>query len=155
MTNGNNETVILVRGNTMKKGLVTIDREKILLSRNKAGEIVFTPEAEEELKKVIEFKKLAEDILDYVQDKLMQAMEAEKLQKIVSGDLSVSRRFYGGKFEVSDAEEAKEILNKIVSYKLDTEKVEGHWEKTGEMPKGISLKKRTQSVSITKRGDSE
>jgi hypothetical protein len=131
--------------------LITINiPEVILLQEGK--DITLTVQAKEELEKILYFKKLIEDIYEHVQDKLSLEFEKSGLKKVVAGNIVISKRFYGERYAILNKDEVDPEYTKVVEWvKPDGEKIDALIEKTGEMPKGISLKERTKKVSIIRR----
>lgn len=129
---------------------ITINPQAIILARDKAGDLTLTQEAEVELRKVLEFKKLAEEIYDHVQAKLGQAMDEQKLKKIVSGNIVVRYSTFGERYSVDESTDEK--YTKPVSYiKADSAAIDKAIEETGELPTGVRLKERSSKATISYR----
>ena len=134
----------------MADSIITINKEAIILSRDQAGDIILTQEAEGELRKVLEFKKLAEEVYEWVQDKLSEAMSQQKIKKIVSGNLVVSQRLFGERYAIQESTE--ETYTKEVAYKkANAEEIDKYVENHGDLPEGVTLKERSLKATISTR----
>lgn len=129
---------------------ITINPQAIILARDKAGNLALTQEAEVELRKVLEFKKLAEDVYDFVQAKLGDAMNEQKLKKIVSGNIVVRYSTFGERYIVSEGTDEK--YTKEVTYrKANADEIDKAIQETGELPEGVKLKDRSSKATISYR----
>lgn len=133
--------------------IITIDKKSIVLAKDEGGNLTFTPQAKVEIEKILYVKKLIEEIYSQVQDKLTEEMNKQKIKKIVAGNIIVSKRFYGERYQIDDKESVDEKFTKVVEWvKPDAEAIEKYVEEnTGELPEGISLKARSEKASISER----
>ena len=129
---------------------ITINPQAIILARDKAGDLTLTQEAEVELRKVLEFKKLAEDVYDFVQAKLGQAMDEQKLKKIVSGNIVVRYSTFGERYQVDESTNEK-YTKEVVYRKANSAEIDKVIEETGELPEGVKLKERSSKATISYR----
>ena len=136
----------------MDNNIITIDKSKIELIKEKAGEITLTADAETELRKVLEFKKLAEDLYDFVQAKLGILMDEQKLKKIVAGDVVIRYSFHGERFSVGEAT-PEQFTKKVEYLKANTEEIDKYVDEKGELPSGVILKDRAAKASISWRNE--
>jgi len=135
----------------MNNDIITINIPEVILLK-KGKDITLTVQAKEELEKILYFKKLIEDIYEHVQDKLSIEFEKSKLKKVVAGNIVISKRFYGERYAILDKENVDKDYTKVVEWvKPDSEKIEKYLTEKNELPKGISLKERSEKVSIIKR----
>ena len=135
----------------MNTDIITINVPEVILLKT-GKDITLTVEAKAELEKILYFKKLIEDIYESVQEKLSQEFEKSKLKKVVAGNIVISKRFYGERYAILDKENVDKDYTKVVEWvKPDSEKIEAYLAEKNELPKGISLKDRSEKVSILKR----
>lgn len=134
--------------------LITINPQELILAKDEAGNILLTPEAKNELEKILYMKKLIEDVYEYAQTRLTEEMQKQNIQKVVAGNVTVLKRFFGERYVV--AEDAPDEFKKEVKWiKANAESIDEYVEKNGELPSGVSLKDRVEKVSITQRGGEE
>ena len=137
----------------LNKDLVTIDPKAIVISTDKAGNFALTIEAETELKKILDFKKLIDDLYAHVEATLTAEMSKRKLQKIVGADVIVSTNLAGPRFDVFDKETAKDFLKEVKYFIPDPDKIDEFTSTNGELPKGVSFKTRSSTTRIVERGN--
>lgn len=132
---------------------VTINPRAIIDIAKKAGDFVFTPEAEVELVKLLKMQKLIEDMLEQVKNQIAKAgISIDKDFKGVIGEkVRTVYRKYGSKYGYRRDQEKKltEFLKEVSYNKVDSEKVEKYIEEVGELPDGIFTKDRKKQLSIT------
>lgn len=136
--------------------IVTIDKKVIVLAKDNAGNLTLTLEAKTEIEKILTVKKLIEEIYDSVQEKLTEEMNKANLKKIVAGNIIVSKRLYGERYQIDDKKTVDEKFTKIVEWvKPDADAIEKWVEQNGELPTGVSLKPRSEKASIAERNNDE
>lgn len=129
---------------------IVIDTKILEVAKNKAGELVLTKDAEAELNKILEAKDLIDNILEYVKEKLGEEMEKRSLVKIKTGSLTVSKRFFGTRYQLGmDAPE--EFKYSVVYDKPNIEAIDKYIEVKKELPKGVNLRTREEKVSIVRK----
>ena len=132
---------------------IVINPQAIILLE-KGSEITLSVDAKKELEKILYIRKLIEDVYTKVQDKLTDEMNDRKLKKIVAGNIVISKRFFGERWEISDKDNVEEKFTKLITYeKPNADEIQKYIEVKGELPKGISLKERSEKVSILQRED--
>ena len=134
----------------MTDDIITIDKSKIELIKVKAGELALTKGAEAELRKVLEFRKLAEEIYDYVQDKLGQVMNERKIKKVIAGNIVVRYGYHGERYQIREGTDEK-YTKEVVYTKPNAETIDEFVESNGELPEGVVLKERNAKASISFR----
>ena len=134
----------------MTDDIITIDKSKLLLSRDKAGELVLKKDAEAELRKVLELKKFAESLYDWVQDKLGQAMNERKIKKVIAGNIVVRYGYHGERYQIREGTDEK-YTKEVVYTKPNAETIDEFVESNGELPEGVVLKERNAKASISFR----
>ena len=133
--------------------IITISIPEVILLKT-GKDITLTVQAKEELEKILYFRKLIEDIYSSVQDKLSLEFEKSKLKKVVAGNIVISKRFYGERYAILDKDNVDPECTKVVEWvKPDGEKIGKFLQEKNELPKGISLKERSEKVSIIRRED--
>jgi predicted transcriptional regulator len=137
----------------MNNSIITIDTKALVLAKDKAGEIILTQNAEVELVKILEAKKLIDEIISYVEDKLNTEMGKISLKKIVGHNIIVTKRLTGQIYGIEDKTKAKNYLKEVKYDMADSEKIKAQYNKTGKLPTGVFFKDRTESVSIEERGE--
>ena len=134
--------------------IIQINTNEIILAQDGAGNLTLTPQAKNEIEKILTVKKLIEDIYDSVQEKLMEEMNKANLKKIVAGNIVVSKRFYGERYQIDNKYNVDEKFTKVVEWvKPDAEAIEKYVEENGELPSSISLKERSEKATITERNN--
>ena len=107
-----------------------------------------------ELEKILYVKKLIEDVYEQVQEKLTEEMNKANIKKIVAGNIVVSKRFFGERWEITDKDNIEEKFTKIVTYvKPNADEITRYIEENNDLPKGISLKARSEKATITERNN--
>lgn len=139
------------------KDLITIDTSAIALVEQDGDKFLLTSKAEEGLQKFLDLKKQVEEVDKLIKEKLGNQMKALNCTKIEGEGITVIRRYYGERFEVYDPEMVKQtgFAKEIVVTKPDTKMIEEFTETTGELPEGIKLRERNESVSISEIKEKE
>lgn len=133
---------------------IVIETNKIILAKDSAGNIILTSTAKEQLEKVLNLKKLADDLLSFVENKLSIEMNKTNMKKIIAGDLVIVKTATGSKFGVKDINKLNPKFKKSVNYEIvDIEAITNYIEENGELPEGIVTKERGESIRITKRNE--
>lgn len=133
---------------------ITINPKAIVLMKDQAGELTLTVEAKTELEKILYVKKLIEDVYESVREKLTEEMNKVNIKKIVAGNIVVSKRFYGERYQIDDKDSVDEKFTKVVEWvKPNADEIEKYVEEKGELPANVSLKPRSEKASITERNN--
>lgn len=136
---------------------VTINPRAIIDIAEKAGDFVFTPEAEMELVKLLKMQKLIEGLVEQVKDQIAEAGLSidEDFKGVIGEKVRTVYRKYGSKYgyERGKEEELGEFLKEVSYNKIDSGKIEKYLEATGELPEGVFTKDRTKQLSITVTDD--
>lgn len=131
----------------MDKNIVKIDLSKVILAKDKAGQIVFTKDAEEELQNLMYAKRTVDAIYDFVQDKISDEMEKQNILKIVTSHFSIVRRVFGKKYAL-DGEANDEFKKEISYFTVNSDTVNQYFAEHGELPQGIIMKGREEKIVI-------
>lgn len=124
----------------------------IELLGKEAGDVVFNPEAEEYLGKLLEIQEVVEEALDYVKGEIGEA--GTKLGPNFKGFkgeyIDGIYRKYGAKYKYdkSERETARPYLKEVNYFKVDSSKVDMYLEEVGELPPAISEKDRKPQLTI-------
>lgn len=132
--------------------VITIDPNALVLARDNSGDLTLTAEARHELQKVLDFKKLADEVYAYVEQKLGDAMDEAGLKKLVAGNVTVSRRLTGERFEIVNKNQVGEsFIKKVVYVRPDADAIEKFVEETGQVPAGVAVKERNKKTTLAER----
>lgn len=131
--------------------LVTIDLKEFGIIKQKAGEPMLTANAEVELKKVLDLRKFAEELYDFVQNKLGEAMDAHKVKKIIAGEIVVHYGYHGERYEVNKERVDSRFTKEVIWVKPNATEIDKYVEEKGELPEGVNLKERNAKASISER----
>lgn len=128
---------------------LTINPDAIIVLKDKAGNFVFSKEAEIELQKLVDLQNLLEEYMQYVKDTIGNEMDKQHIKKIVGEKLTARKGLYGERYQI-DKDITEDKFTKEVTYiKANSDEITKFYEEKGELPKGVSLKARSEKVSIT------
>jgi len=133
------------------KNLVTIDLSTLALIEQDGDKFLIDPKAEDALLALLDLEQKVETVKDLIKTKLGEAMKALNCQKIEGENVKVSRRFYGERYEIDNRDIAMELglAKKVETVKPDSKAINEYVKDTGELPEGIKLRERNESVSIS------
>ena len=133
------------------KDLVTIDLSALALIEQDGDKFLIDPRAEDALLALLDLEQKVETVKELIKTKLGDAMRAINCQKIEGENVKVSRRFYGERYEIDNRDISLELgmAKKTESVKPDGKAIDEYVKDTGELPEGIKLKERNESVSIS------
>ena len=139
------------------KDLITIDLSALKVIEQDGDKFLMTANAEDALEALIELKKEVAFVEDKIKESLGKAMQAINCVKIEGETIKVTRRFYGDRFEIYDRDLAlaSGFAVEEVKVKADTKQIDMYQKDTGELPEGIKLRERTESISIATVKDKE
>lgn len=129
------------------KEIITIDLNALILTKDKAGSLTLTPDATQELVKILTVKKKIEELYEYVQWILSQNMAANKLKKIVSDNIVVRNSMYGEKYIITEETEPQ-FTKKVEHIKPNSETIDKYVDEKAELPPGVTLKERLPKATI-------
>ena len=123
----------------------------IELIKQKGGTLAINPKGEEVIKTYLDLKMRFEEAERALKDKLKEAMIASNCIKIEGDEVKVSKRFFGERFALTDPQlaEAKGFATTELKYKVLPDAVDKAIKMSGDVPEGVVLKDRTESVVIT------
>jgi len=133
------------------KNLVTIDLSTLALIEQDGDKFLIDPRAEDALLALLDLEQKVETVKELIKTKLGEAMKALNCQKIEGENVKVSRRFYGERYEIDNKNIAMELgmAKKVETVKPDGKAIDEYVKDTGELPEGIKLRDRNESVSIS------
>lgn len=119
--------------------------------REESGAFVMQPTAESFLRRWLEFKKVVEETDEQIKKRFIALMTPQNVKKIEGEEVSVSRRYYGSRYELTDPQLARDLGFGIeeVRVKPDSKAIDAYVKDTGDLPDGVSLRERTESVTIS------
>lgn len=131
--------------------IVKIDTSAIALIEKDGDQFLLDPRAEDGILAFIELKKRVEEVEKLIKDKLAEQMAAMNCIKIEGDAVKVTRRYYGERYEITDPviAEGMGFAKKIVMTKPDAKAIDEYVKDTQELPEGVKLRERTESVSFT------
>lgn len=123
----------------------------IELVKQKGGSLAINPKGEEVIKTYLDLKKRFEEAERALKDSLKEAMVASNCIKIEGDEVKISKRFFGERFSLTDPQlaEAKGFAITELKYKVLPDAIEKAIKMSGDVPEGVVLKERTESVVIT------
>ena len=127
---------------------VTFNLNMINLIEKDGEDFLINPKAEEGIIKWLEFKRQIDEVDKIVREKVGENMRKMKCLKVEGDQIVVSRRYFGNKYEIVDRKIADELgFTKVTeTVRPDSEEIERYVKDTGELPEGVKLKERTESV---------
>ena len=132
--------------------IITIDPAQLIVAQDSAGEITLTPEARHEIQKIITAKKMIDEVYARVEEVLGSAMEGMGLKKIVAGNIVVSRRLTGDRFEITNPNlVAENYTRKVIYVKPNADNIEAYVAEHGSVPPGIANKIRNSKTTFAER----
>lgn len=133
------------------KDLVTIDLSTLALIEQDGDKFLIDPKAEDALLALLDLEQKVENVKDLIKTKLGEAMRALNCQKIEGENVKVSRRFYGERYEIDNRDISLELgmAKKVETVKPDSKAIDEYVKDTGDLPEGIKLKERNESVTIS------
>lgn len=131
--------------------IICIDPNTILEMADTAGKLMFTPEAEKELVRLLELKKWVDATVDKVKENIAQAGESimPNFTGVAGATVRCSYRVYGGKYVLTDQQLAQEFITKKEKAELDSKKVDKYVSEHGVLPDGINERERSKILSVT------
>lgn len=133
---------------------ITIDTKPMSLIIEEGDKFIFDPRAENAIKNWVEFLAKVEEAKERVKEVIGNAMRERNILKIEGNDIKVSRRYFGERFELFDVELAKKqgFAKEVVKVSADSKAIEEYAKTTGELPEGVKLRDRNESVVIQEIG---
>lgn len=134
--------------------LIQINKDEIYDLQIAGSKIIMTPEAEEQLMRLLALQQLVNDAVEEVKENIQA--EANKIMPnfkgIVGEDVKIMHRAYGGKY--SFKKENLEVIDKSfvkqqVRYTVDSKEVDKFVKDNNDLPAGINEAFRSPKLSIT------
>lgn len=131
---------------------ITFDENLLSLIEHDGEKFIVTPDVEDKLLLLIEYKERIAEIEDIVKDKLAKVMRQENITKVEGESVKVNRRYYGARYEVSDPQLALQtgVATEEKKTKVDTKAIDQFIEENDTLPEGIKLRDRTERATISK-----
>ena len=137
--------------------IVKFDMNVLDLIEKDGDTFLVDPRAEDVLKQWKEFKEAVEATDKIVKEKIIEKMKQLNTVRVEGEGIKISRRYFGDRYELSDKEVAKNLglAKEVVWIKPDAPKIDEYVEEVGELPEGVALKERTESIVISETKDNE
>lgn len=135
----------------INKDLITIDLSTLDLIEKDGDKFLIDARAEDALLALLELEQKVEDVKDLIKIRLGNEMRKLNCQKIEGENVKVFLRFYGERYEVYNRDIALELgmAKKVELIKPDTKTIDEYVKDTGDLPEGIKLRERKESVTIS------
>lgn len=134
----------------MNDTAITIDLKPMSMIVEEGGRFLFDPRAEDALQKWLDFLQRVEETKERVKEHLGEEMRKKKIIKIEGQNVKVSRRYFGERYEITDRNLAlaQGFAKEVTKTNADGKAIEEYAKTTGELPEGVKLRERTESVVI-------
>ena len=131
--------------------------DDIKLLKAEGGDVVFNPDAEKYLVKLLQVEEVVNEALDYVKNQIGESGKRVHpgFKGFKGGVVDGVYRKYGEKYwyDKSRLDEAMPYLKEITYFKVDSSKVDEYLETVGEMPEGVNEKDRRPQLSLKFKDD--
>ena len=133
---------------------ITIDTKPMSMIMEDGDKFIFDPKAEDAIQKYLDFLARVEAVKEMVKEHLAKEMAKHNILKIEGENVRVSRRYYGERYELTDPRLAMDqgMAKEVTTTKPDAEAITEYVKTTGELPEGVKLRERAESVVIQERG---
>jgi len=135
----------------MKEITIKVDELNQLVQEG--GKFLFRKEAEDSLIKLLEWQERIESMIKEVKLAIEKAglSISKDFKGVIGSKVKAIYRAYGERYEYdkSKTSELGEFLKTITFHKVDSDRVDLHFEKTGKIPDGIRLKDRQPVISLS------
>jgi len=118
-----------------------------------AKKLVFKPEFEDQLAKLLKYQKMVNDTVDMVRHEIQKSgdMLMPNFTGITGTVIKCKNQAYGAIYKITDKNKVdpafiKEIVSKRIN--PDTKAIEDYLAGMGELPEGIEENARTKSLSV-------
>lgn len=136
----------------LRKGVnaIVIDPDEIQVLADKSGKLVFKPNAEEALEKLIKIQESINQAVENVKQQILESGDSvlPGFKGIVGKKLKIVCVPRGAKYTITSAPVANEYLVEHKRYYPDSRKIEQYMQEFGNPPPGIALQSRSRSVEI-------
>lgn len=136
-------------------GIISIDTNGISLIQKDGEVFIFSGEAESKLSMWLSFLEFVKEADKEIRSKISRAMDVENTKLVRGEEMVVYKRISGTKYAIEDVEAAKDFIVQDVKYSPNTKLIDEYYESTGEMPDGIALKERSQTVVIKTQSEKD
>lgn len=122
-------------------------------------EIVYKPEGEETLLKLLWLRDFVDRVYDAVKIKLeMKALELNPTFTAIRGSkVRVGYRYFGAKYKLANPEDVTQLpdstYSKKTTYTLEQKVIDDLVTKIGKLPDGIELVERKKTITITTKNE--
>lgn len=133
---------------------ITIDLKPLSMIVEEGDKFLLDPRAEDALQQWLEFLQRVEEAKERVKETLKAEMTKRNIVKVEGKNVKVSRRYFGERYEVVDRSLAlaQGMAREVTKTYAESKAIEEYAKTTGEVPEGIKLRERTESVVIQEIG---
>lgn len=132
-----------------KKNSVTIYTGDLSGVSITQGAIEITPAAEQEVKKLLEARKVIDVLLDAFKSSIGDAMTDTNTSLLELGDIKITRSVNGRRFSLDPDHPVEPKFTKEISYYIpDAKTIEQYMEMEGAVPTGILEVARKNKINI-------
>ena len=137
------------------KNIITLDLTALDQIAEEAGKFMTTQQSEAFLQRWLEIKEAYKQAEEQIKEKLKTVMEFRNTKKIEGETLYVLKRPAGGisKYELVDKTLALDLgfAREETVIKIDSSAIDKYVKDTGELPEGVKLAERNESIVISER----
>lgn len=136
-----------------KNTQITIKPDEIKILAQEGEKFIFKPQAEEQLIKLLELQELINKTVEDVKNKIAEAGKSinPNFRGVIGDRVKCIYRAYGAKYSYDwkKRTDCMPFLKEKVVYTVDSDRVDKYLKEVGEMPDGISLSDRNNTLSIS------
>ena len=131
----------------------------IKLLSKKGEDVLFNPEAEEYVVKLLQIQEVVEEALEHIKSQVI--LEGDKVfpgsKGFKGAYIDGIKRKYGDKYwyDKSKTSDLTPYLREVKYFKVDSEKVDEYLETVGELPTGIMENQREEQLTIKLKDESK
>lgn len=135
--------------------LIIIDKDELALLAKDGGKLLYEPQAEEAILKLLDLRDYLDEIIEYAADRITEkGKELDSNFSGVAGDkLKSIYRPYGSKYKIKKHLRKSKFIERTIKYTPITETIEEHLKKTGELPSCISENEQTYRLTFQRKKD--
>lgn len=133
-----------------KKNKITINLSEVALFTLKAGELALTPTGEEALNKLLALRDIITQAIEGAKSGIKQSVLAfdPNFKSLKTDNYTIMYQFTGKRYEIDDSPEECDAIVPVVSYKVDSKKLEEFLEREGRLPRGVREVEREKTIVI-------
>lgn len=135
---------------------ITIDTKELESLVKESDGILFSPEAEKTLIKLLDIQDSVETAIKEAKEKIGEtALKLDpNFTSVLGKDIKVGYRYFGAKFDTVPGLEdsiSRNMVDKVIKYNLNSKKVEEHEQDTGKLPDGVMIRDRKKTITFSRR----